>query len=165
MPRMPRLVVPGLPHHLTQRGVRSIDIFRDDADRFAYLDHLRTEGERWGVEFLAWCLMTNHVHLIVIPEREDSLARGIGEAHKRYTRAINFRSGLRGHMFQGRFGSCVLDEKHLLAAARYVDLNPVAARIVDTPVAYQWSSARFHLDGRVRRDELVRDRSLMGLLP
>jgi len=165
MPRMPRLVVPGLPHHVTQRGVRSIDIFRDDADRFAYLDYLRTEGERAGLEFLGWCLMTNHVHLVVAPEKEDSLARGIGEAHKRYTRAVNFREGVRGHMFQGRFGSCVLDERHLMAAARYVELNPVAAGIVDTPEAYEWSSARFHLDGRVKRDELVRDRTLMGLLP
>lgn len=113
MPRMPRLVVPGLPHHVTQRGVRSTDIFRDEADRFAYLDCLRLERDRWGVEFLAWCLMTNHVHLVVVPRREDSLARGIGEAHKRYTRGVNLRDGVRGHMFQGRFGSCVLDERHL----------------------------------------------------
>ena len=109
--------------------------------------------------------MQNHDQLIVKPQKEDSLARGIGEAHKRYTRAVNFRSGLRGHMFQGRFGSCVLDEPHIFAAARYVDLNPVAACIVATPEAYSWSSARFHLDGRVKRDELVRDRTLTGLLP
>jgi putative transposase len=165
MARMARLVVPGLPHHVTQRGVRSIDVFADDDDRRLYLELMREQGERFGVRFLAWCLMSNHVHLVCAPEGEQSLARGIGEAHKRYTRSKNFRAGARGYLFQGRFGSCVLDEKHLMAAARYVDLNPVAARICATPEAYEWSSARFHLDGR-RRDPLVldQDRDLSGLV-
>jgi putative transposase len=91
MPRTSRLVVPGLPHHVTQRGVRSPDIFRDDVDRELYLSLMRQHAEPKGVRFLAWCLMTNHVHLVVVPEREDSLARGIGDAHRRYTRARNFR--------------------------------------------------------------------------
>ena len=164
MTRLARVVVPGLPHHVTQRGVRSINIFRDDADRELYLDLIGTSAERHGLTFLAWCLMSNHVHLIVVPEEEDSLARGIGEAHWRYTRARNFREGVRGYLFQGRFGSCVLDEKHLFTSARYVELNPVAAGIVDTPAAYAWSSARFHLDGRVKRDPLVEDRTLLGLV-
>jgi putative transposase len=165
MARMARLVAPGLPHHVTQRGVRSMDVFDDDEDRGLYLALMRDQGGRSGLRFLAWCLMSNHVHLVVVPEEEDSLARGVGEAHRRYTREKNFRAGVRGYLFQGRFGSCVLDEPHLLAAARYVDLNPVAAGIVATPEAYAWSSARFHLDGR-RRDALVldRDRGLMGLV-
>ena len=82
MPRVRRVVVPGLPHHVTQRGVRSMDVFRDEVDRALYLTLMREHGRRSGVEFLAWCLMTNHVHLIVVPKREDSLARGIGEAHR-----------------------------------------------------------------------------------
>jgi putative transposase len=165
MARMARLVAPGLPHHVTQRGVRSMDVFDDDEDRGLYLALMRDQGGRSGLRFLAWCLMSNHVHLVVVPEEEDSLARGVGEAHRRYTREKNSRAGVRGYLFQGRFGSCVLDEPHLLAAARYVDLNPVAAGIVATPEAYAWSSARFHLDGR-RRDALVldRDRGLMGLV-
>jgi len=165
MARMARLVVPGLPHHVTQRGVRSIDIFDNDEDRRLYLRLMREHGARTGVRFLAWCLMTNHVHLIVVPSEEDSLARGIGEAHRLYTREKNFRAGVRGYLFQGRFGSCVLDEKHLLAAARYVDLNPVAAGMVSASEAYPWSSARFHLDGR-RHDALVADadRDLLGLV-
>ena len=157
--------MPGLPHHVRQRGVRSIDIFGDDEDRELYLTLMREHGERTGLRFLAWCLMSNHVHLIVIPKEENSLARGIGEAHKAYTRAWNVRAGVRGWLFQGRFGSCVLDEPHLLAAARYVELNPVAAGLVVRPQEYAWSSARFHLDGR-RSDPLVDDgdRDLMGLV-
>ena len=157
--------MPGLPHHVTQRGVRSINIFDDDDDRRLYLELMCEHGERMGLRFLAWCLMSNHVHLIVVPEEENSLARGIGDAHKSYTRAKNFSSGVRGYLFQGRFGSCVLDEKHLFAAARYVDLNPVAAGLVALPGAYEWSSARFHMDGR-RHDALVADgdRDLLGLV-
>jgi len=163
MPRAKRLVVPGLPHHVTQRGVRSADIFRDDVDRELYLSLMRQHAEPRGVRFLAWCLMSNHVHLVAIPSEEDSLARGIGDAHRRYTRARNFREGVRGYLFQGRFGSCVLDERHLLAAVRYVELNPVAAGIADTPAAYEWSSAAYHL-GRERADPLVTDRTLLGLV-
>jgi len=164
MARIARLVVPGLPHQVTQRGVRSMDVFDGEADFDLYVRLMREQGERFGVKFLAWCLMSNHVHLVCVPEREGSLAHGVGEAHKRYTRAKNSREGVRGHLFQERFASCVLDEAHLLAAVRYVELNPVAAGIVDTPAAYQWSSARFHLDRRVRRDPLVEDRTLLGLV-
>lgn len=92
---------------MTQRGGRSIDIFDDDEDRELYLALMREQGERFGVRFLAWCLMSNHVHLVVVPEGEQSLGRGTGEAHKLYTRAKNFRAGVRGYLFQGRFGSYV----------------------------------------------------------
>jgi putative transposase len=87
-----------------------MDIFASDDDRRAYLAFMAEEAERFGVTFLAWCLMTNHVHLIAQPEEGDSLARAIGEAHRRYTRMKNFAEGVRGHLFQGRFGSCVLDQ-------------------------------------------------------
>ncbi len=163
MHRASRLVVPGLPHHVTQRGVRSEDIFTDDLDRELYLMLMRQRAEPKGVRFLAWCLMTNHVHLIVVPEHEDSLARGIGEAHRRYTRAKNFREKVRGYLFQGRFSSCVLDERHLLAAVRYVELNPVRAKLVQDPARYEWSSAAYHL-GNERTDPLVTDRTLLGLV-
>jgi putative transposase len=101
MARLARLVVPGYPHHITQRGVRSMDIFAGDQDRQQYLRCLHEEAARFGVAFLGWCLMTNHVHLIAVPEREDSLARAIGEAHRRYTRMKNFSAGVRGYLFQG----------------------------------------------------------------
>lgn len=159
---MSRVVVPGLPHHVTQRGVRSLPIFRDDKDRRLYLQLLREQAQRFGLRFLAWCLMTNHVHLIVVPKRRESLSRGIGEAHRLYTRMRNFREGVRGYLFQGRFGSCVLDEAHLVRAARYVEMNPVHARLAGKPEAYRWSSASYHL-GRVRTDPLDTDRRVVDL--
>jgi len=100
--------------------------------------------------------MTDHVHLIAVPEREDSLARAIGEAHRLYTRAKNFRDGVRGYLFQGRFGSCVMDDRHLARAARYIELNPVSAGIVAKPEDYAWSSARLHM-GRRKTDPLATD--------
>ena len=164
MARIPRVVVPDYPHHVTQRGVRSMAIFIDDEDRQAYLRFMASQCERFGVEILAWCLMTNHVHLIAVPSKEEALARAIGEAHRQYTRMRNFREDVRGYLFQGRFASCVLDEAHLLAAARYVELNPVRAGMVSHARHYPWSSARFHL-GRRKIDPLVTDRSLLGLVP
>lgn len=163
MARLARLVVPGYPHHITQRGVRSMDIFADDQDRQCYLRFMVEEAERFGVTFLGWCLMTNHVHLIAVPQQEDSLARAIGEAHRRYTRMKNFRAGVRGYLFQGRFNSCVLDQQHLLAAGRYVERNPVVAKMVDKPQEYFWSSCRYHC-GLTERDPLVRERALSELV-
>ena len=159
MARFARLVVPGYPHHITQRGVRSMNIFASDDDRRAYLTFMAEESERFGVTFLAWCLMTNHVHLIAQPGDSDSLARAIGEAHRRYTRMKNFSEGVRGYLFQGRFGSCVLDQQHLLAAGRYVERNPVRARLVKEATEYAWSSCRFNC-GLVETDPLVLERQL-----
>ncbi|HWQ68878.1 MAG TPA: transposase [Patescibacteria group bacterium] len=156
-------MVSGYPHHITQRGVRSIPIFSNDIDRRAYLDTMAEQLSRFGVEALAWCLMTNHTHLIAVPKDSAMLARAIGEAHRRYTRMKNFADGVRGYLFQGRFGSCVLDEQHLLAAARYVELNPVHAGLVKKAEEYPWSSARFHL-GFTTTDALVKDSTLRGLV-
>jgi putative transposase len=155
MARFARLVVPEYPHHITQRGVRSMDVFADDHDRLTYLQIMAEESAAAGITFLAWCLMSNHVHLIAVPEKEDSLARAVGEAHRRYTRMKNFREGVRGYLFQGRFGSCVLDQHHLLAAARYVERNSVAAGMVSSPVDYPWSSARYHC-GISDQDPLIK---------
>src|SRR3990172_12842224 len=125
MARISRLVVPGYPHHVTQRGVRSIPIFSNDKDRSAYADIMAEQLHRFGVEVLAWCLMTNHTHLVAGPKDQAALARAIGEAHRRYTRMKNFADGVRGCLFQGHFGCYVLDETRLLAAARYVEIIPV----------------------------------------
>jgi putative transposase len=100
------------------------------------------------VEVWAYCLMPNHVHLIVVPESEDGLRRGLGEAHRRYTRRINFREGWRGHLWQGRFASFAMDECYLLQAAGYVELNPVRARLCRVPWRWRWSSAAAHVAGR-----------------
>jgi putative transposase len=163
MARISRVVASGYPHHVTQRGVRSIPIFQTDSDRWAHLDFMTAELSRFGIEVLAWCLMTNHPHLIVVPNDATVLSRAVGEAHRGYTRMKNFSDGVRGYLFQGRFGSCVLDERDLLAAARYVELNPVNAEMVSEAGDYPWSSARFHL-GINTRDALARDKTLLGLI-
>jgi putative transposase len=161
MARLARVVAPGYPHHVTQRGVRSLSIFRNDADRKMYLQFLALEARRFGVKILAWCLMTNHVHLIAVPKDSGGLAMGIGEAHKRYSRMRNFDEGVRGYLFQGRFGSCVLDGKHFVSAVRYVEQNPVRAGIVRVPWEYPWSSAGFHV-GERESDVLVEEQGLWG---
>ena len=117
--------------------------------------------------------MPNHVHLIAVPADEQGLARAIGEAHRRYTRHINFRQGWRGHLWQERFASFPMDEAYLLAAARYVEMNPVAADLVTAPELYPWSSARAHLhdidDGFVNRRPLLERvanwKDFLGLTP
>jgi len=115
-----------------------MDVFQDDEDRRVYLQLLAAEqAARYGLRFLAYCLMSNHAHLIVIPSEEHSLSRGLGEAHRRYTTYVNLRDGVRGYLFQGRFYSCPLDERHLVAAARYVERNPVRAGLV----RYAWDYA------------------------
>lgn len=163
MARISRVVPSGYPHHVTPRGVQSIPIFQTDRDRQAYLDFMAGELNGFGVDVLAWCLMTNHTHMIVVPKDSAVLARAIGEAHRRYTRLKNFSDGVRGYLFQGRFGSCVLAERRLPAAARYLELNPVSGGIAKEAADYPWSSARFHLGAR-QGDALVGDKSVLGLV-
>jgi putative transposase len=140
-----------------------MDIFHSDHDRNQYLQFIKEEAQKCEIEILAWCLMTNHVHFIAIPHTETSFARGFGEAHKRYTRMKNFRDNVRGYLFQGRFGSCVLDERHLLAAVRYVENNPVVAGMTKQAWLYEWSSAVYHV-GAIEKDLLVDNRNLYGLV-
>ena len=154
MPRLARVVVPGVPHHITQRGNRRQQTFFCDEDYEAYLALMAEWCPRRGVELWAYCLMPNHVHLIAVPESADGLRRAIGEAHRRYTRRVNFREGWRGHLWQGRFASFPMDPAHTLEAARYIELNPVRARLTATPQAWRWSSASAHVAGR--DDPLVR---------
>jgi len=139
MARLARVVVPGVAHHVTQRGNRRQPTFFQEDDYRAYLELLGHWCGRCGVEVWAYCLMPNHVHLIVVPENEDGLRRGLGEAHRRYTRRINFRAGWRGHLWQGRFASFAMDERYLRRAARYVELNPVRAKLCRMPWRWPWS--------------------------
>jgi putative transposase len=162
MARIARAVAVGIPHHVTQRGNRRQPTFFCDGDYQIYLSVMAEWCSRHGVEIWAYCLMPNHVHLIAIPSAEDSLRRAIGEAHRRYTRAINFREGWRGHLWQGRFSSYAMEEGYLLAAARYVEMNPVRAGFVQRPEEYGWSSAAAHLAGR--DDVLVKVAPLQQLV-
>ena len=120
MARLARVVAPGFPHHITQRGNRRQQTFFCDEDYQRYVELMAEWCNALEVEILAYCLMPTHVHLIAVPQSADGLGRAIGEAHRRYTRMINFRERWRGHLWQGRFASFVLDEPYLLTAARYV---------------------------------------------
>jgi putative transposase len=146
MPRMARVIVPGLPHHVTQRGNRREAIFFEDGDQDVYCDLLAEHTRKCGVEVWAYCLMPNHAHLILVPRDESGLSRAIGAAHRRYTHFINARGRWTGHLFQNRFASVAMDEAHLVAAVRYVSLNPVRARLVARAEDWQWSSVRAHLN-------------------
>jgi putative transposase len=154
MPRTARIIVPGLPHHVTARGNRREPIFFRDGDQDTYrgvlAEHLRQEA----VEVWAYCFMPNHVHLILCPSTEDGLGRALGGAHRRWSHWINARAGWRGHLFDGRYASVVMDDAHLMAAVRYVSLNPVRARLASRAQDWPWSSVGAHLRGR--DDGLVR---------
>lgn len=148
MARLPRIVLPDVPHHVTQRGNRRLPIFFSDDDRREYFKLIASAAAANGTICLAWCLMDNHVHMILTPATEDGLRATLGEAHRCYTRMVNFREGWRGHLFQGRFASYPMDDAHLMAAVRYVENNPVAARMVARAEDYSWSSARSHVAGK-----------------
>jgi len=154
MARLARVVVPGYPHHITQRGNRRLQTFFCDEDYEAYLALIAEWCSRLGVEIWFYCLMPNHVHLIAIPESQDSLRRAIGEAHRRYTRRINFREEWRGHLWQGRFSSFVMDNKYLLTAVRYIAMNPVKCGLTKRPEQYRWSSTAAYLSGK--NDPLIK---------
>ena len=147
MARIARVVAPEYPHHITQRGNRRQDTFFCDDDYRLYMQLMAESCSIFGVAIWAYCLMPNHVHFIAVPQTENSLKLAIGDAHRRYTRHVNFRENWRGHLWQGRFASYLMDEKYLLAAARYIELNPVRAKLVADAAEYPWSSARAHIRG------------------
>jgi len=148
MARLARVVIPGLPHHVTQRGNNRHRTFFEDGDYALYLDLLAESSARARTAVWAWCLMPNHVHIILVPSDEDGLRRTFAELHRRYTGFINARARTTGHLWQGRYGSVAMDEAHLANAVRYVTLNPVRARLVARAADWPWSSARAHLAGR-----------------
>ena len=148
MARVARFAVPGLPHHVTQRGNRGEQVFFGDDDYELYRDLLASQCRRHGVACWAYCLMPNHVHLILVPDTERALGRALGETHRRYTLVINARLRVTGHLFQSRFGSVAMDDEHFLTAARHVALNPVRAGLVVRAEDWRWSSASAHLEGR-----------------
>jgi len=148
MPRIARLIAPGVPHHITQRGNRRMDTFFSDEDYRQYLALMAEWCRLFHVGIWPYCLMPNHIHLIAVPRWKESLRQAIGEAHRRYSVMVNRRQGWTGHLWQGRFSSFPMDEKHLLAAVKYIEMNPVRAGLVTDPYAWRWSSAGAHLEGK-----------------
>ena len=147
MPRVARIVIPGVAHHVTQRGNRRQQTFYGPADYSAYLDLLSEGCREADIEILAWCLMPNHVHLVAVPQTTDGLRAALAPAHRSYTWILNRRNGWTGHLWQDRFTSCPMDDAHLVAAIRYAELNPVRAKLVASPQAWPWSSAKGHFAG------------------
>ena len=160
MARIARVVVPNYPHHIIQRGNRSQNVFFSDKDKELYLNLLHKYTVEIGITFWAYCLLDNHVHLIAVPQKENDLAKGIGETHKNYTKIINFREGWKGYLWQGRFISYPLDERYLYAAIRYVERNPVRAGLVKRAEDYHWSSAKAHVFKE--KDILLSDNFLLS---
>ncbi|GAA0315862.1 transposase [Sphingomonas oligophenolica] len=148
MARLARIVVPDVAHHVTQRGNRRQPVFFSDGDYDAYRTLVTTACAANGVRCLAWCLMPNHVHLILVPSDPDGLRAALAEAHRRYSRGINAAHGWTGYLWQGRFASYPMDDAHLLTAIRYVELNPVKAKLVGHAEDWRWSSAAAHLTGK-----------------
>ncbi len=157
MPRLPRTVFDGLPHHVTQRGNRREAVFFTDEDRAAYLSWLKEYSDKYRVEVLAYCLMTNHIHLVVVPSTADGLQRMLKPLHMRYAQHINRERGWKGHLWQGRYFSSPLDEAYLWAAVRYVERNPVRAGMEQRAEDYRWSSAAAHCGNR--SDDLLNPES------
>jgi putative transposase len=159
MARFARVVVPEIPHHVTARGNRREPIFFEDGDQDVYCDMLAEQTRKMGVAVWAYCLMPNHVHLILAPGDEAGLGRAVGECHRRYTAFVNARARWTGHLFDGRYASVAMDEAHLIAAVRYVSLNPVRAGLVSSADDWAWSSVRAHRAGA--NDGLVEVRPIL----
>ncbi len=148
MPRIARIIAPGYPHHITQRGNNRALVFFDDEDRQTYLTLLAAYAEKHALQIWAYCLMPNHVHILAVPEKTDSLARGIGLTNQVYTQYLNRKHAQGGRLWQNRFFSCIVEkDKHLWAVARYIEHNPIKAGLAQRPQDYLWSSARTHILG------------------
>ena len=151
VPRRHRAVFPGVPHHVTQRGNHREQVFFAAGDSEAYLDLLHTHGQRHGLTVYAYCLMPNHVHLVVVPSNTDGMMRGLQAVHSQYAQRVNRIRQLKGHLWQGRYYASALDSNHFLNAVRYVERNPVEAGLVVRAEDYPWSSAAAHCG--IRRAE------------
>ncbi len=148
MPRIARVCAEGYPHHITQRGNNREKVFFDDEDKRFYLDVLQRYKDKYKVKILAYCLMGNHIHILAVPEKEISLARGIGGTNLVYTQYINRKHNRSGRLWQNRFFSSVVEEEpYLWAVMRYIEQNPVRAKLAKRAENYQWSSARAHVLG------------------
>jgi putative transposase len=162
MARLSRITVPDLPHHVTQRGNRRQEVFSEDGDYALYRDLLAERCAANQVVCAAYCLMPNHVHLVLIPKTAEGLSRAVGETHRRFSAYVNARARVTGHVFQGRFHSAAMDEPHFLNAIRYLAFNPVQAGLANRPAAWPWSSVSAHVRGK--DDALVKVAPVLELV-
>jgi putative transposase len=141
MPRRKRLIVPGLPHHITQRGNNRGQVFDSDSDRRIFLDLLARYSQQYGLAIWAYCLMTNHFHLVAAPANETAMANALGRVESDFARFVNLHRRSCGHLWQARYYSVPMDAAHCWRAVAYVERNPVRARMVDAAENHPWSSA------------------------
>jgi putative transposase len=144
---MSRAIAVGYPHHITQRGNYRQTVFREAEDYTHYLELLHHYTRRHHLEIWAYCLMPNHVHFVGVPEADDAMASVFRSVHMLYSQHFNRKANATGHLWQGRYYSCVLDEAHVYAAVRYVEMNPVRGGLVSSAEDYPWSSAKGHIEG------------------
>jgi len=145
MPRGKRVVVPGLPHHITQRGNGQAKVFDCDQDRTVFLDLLASYSSKYGLSLWGYCLMPNHFHLVAVPAEEGTAAKVLGRLESDYARFLNVRRGTSGHLWQARYHSVAMDSLHCWRALAYVERNPVRAGMTAAAVDYPWSSAAARL--------------------
>jgi putative transposase len=143
MPRRARVLLPGVTLHLIQRGNNRSACFFAEEDYLFYLEHLADQARKHDCAIHAWCLMTNHVHLLLTPAKPESagmLMKGLGQRYVQYINRTYRRSGT---LWEGRFRSCLMQEdSYVLACYRYIEMNPVRAGMVEHPAEYRWSSYR-----------------------
>jgi putative transposase len=147
MARLLRVEALDVPHHVTQRGNGRRVVFESDNDRLVYLALIVQHSKHRGVTIIGYCLMPNHVHLVLCPYRPNAIATALRDTNGRYASYLNSRQATTGHVWQGRYYSCALDSIHRWNALRHVELNPVRAGLVERAEDYAWSSARAHLRG------------------
>ncbi|MGC8881377.1 MAG: transposase [Bryobacteraceae bacterium] len=147
MARKPRFFVPGAPHHVTQRGNHRLPVFDDDRDRECWLDRFFEAASGLNIKVLAYCLMTNHIHVVLTPPEADSISRLMRRIQADYARAVNYHRGTCGHLWHSRYYACPMSEVDALVAMAYVERNPVRAGMVRYAWEYRWSSAHVHVRG------------------
>jgi len=162
MARIPRIEALNLPHHVTQRGNRRMQTFFSDSDYRNYLRLMTEAKTKASASIWAYCLMPNHVHYVVVPSEKGGLARLMQHPHRRYAWRVNRRMDWQGHLWQSRFYSCPMDEAHLIAAVRYIELNPVRSGLCSDPEGWRWSSVHAHLIGE--DDDIVSVRPMLDLI-
>lgn len=147
MARLSRSIVVGYPHHVIQRGNYDQPVFETPADYLRYLELLKEYSVRYGLDIWAYCLMPNHVHFICVPKAEDSLARAFNALHMNYAQYYHGKKGVTGHLWKGRFLSCIMDDRSVFEEVRFIENNAVRAGLAARPEDYPWSSARHHVLG------------------
>ena len=157
MPRRLRVILANEAHHIIQRGNNRKNILEEAEDFSTYCYLINKYAEKYCVSVIAYCLMNNHVHFIMIPKERTGISRLFNTVHMRYAQYKNFKKKTSGHLWQGRFFSCLCDDDHLYCAIRYVEQNPVRANMVVYPWEYEWSSAKWHVRKTVRKYIKIKD--------